>query len=107
MNRRGFGREQWLLWFSEFRESGLSIKAFCRRISVSENSFYQWRKKLNVELETPETSSSESPRFVPVSIVGSAEWRIDLPCGATIRIPQEESSLKTVLKCLTNVKAIS
>ena len=107
MKRRGFGREQWVSWFSEFRDSGLSVKAFCRRISVSENSFYHWRKKLDQELQSSELPSAESAAFVPVSIASSTEWKIELPCGATLRVPQDEHSLQTVLKCLFDLKAVS
>ena len=36
----------WRLAVEEHRASGLSVRAFCKRESLAEPSFYSWRKKL-------------------------------------------------------------
>lgn len=39
-------RQQWRALIERFGASGLSVQAFCRRESISEVSFYRWRKAL-------------------------------------------------------------
>ena len=36
----------WRLVFEEHRASGQSVRAFCKQESISEASFYAWRKEL-------------------------------------------------------------
>lgn len=45
--RRDFEKEQaWRAVMKRQGQSGLSIRAFCRRESISEPSFYAWRREL-------------------------------------------------------------
>ena len=100
MGRSGFGREQWVAWVTEQSESGLSVKRFCDERQISLQSFYNWRRKIK-------GSEASSAAFVPVSIVEHAagvgaagQVEIDLSCGAKIRVPQGEESLRQVLRVL-------
>jgi transposase-like protein len=40
--------EDWRRRLARFRESQLSVAAFCRQEGVSPPSFYVWRKRLHV-----------------------------------------------------------
>ena len=60
-------KEFWQFVLSEQSQSGLSIREFCRREGVSEPSFYQWRKRLNLT----ESIESSTSGFLPVKVVTS------------------------------------
>lgn len=119
MMRQRYSAEQWAEWISEQQKSGQSIAEFCSWRGVSANTFYLWRRRLEAAIEindrtTPEKAervtqpvaadfsrSSMAHAFVPVSVVtGLQTIEIDLPCGATIRVPDEDSSVRRILKVL-------
>ena len=54
--------QQWRRWIGEWRESGLSVRAFCARHHLATASFYAWRRVL-------ERRAAEKPVFVPVQLV--------------------------------------
>ena len=122
-----YSAEQWAVWVGEQRESELSVAEFCEWIGVSLNSFYRWRQKLTAEGRLPageglargglarerQVSSDETqripagqgitssePRFVPLTILASPAVEIDLPCGAVVRVPNDDRSLRRVLGIL-------
>jgi hypothetical protein len=68
---------QWRRWISQWRTSGLSVRAFCARHGLATASFYNWRRVL-------ERRASERPAFVPVQVVA------DTP-------PPQASALELVL----------
>ena len=43
------GRDFWQLALDRQRSSGLSVAAFCRQESLSDKTFYLWRRKLLAE----------------------------------------------------------
>ncbi len=96
MGRR-YPREQWLDWLEEHRESGLTVTEFCIRKNIAQQSFYGWRKKLAQEDTITDAS------FVSVSVVASPTIEIELPCGATVRVPAERSSLDCVFRSLLEI----
>ena len=98
--RQRFTAEQWANWFEEFDRSDVSIKAFCKRLGVSENTFYQWRKKLDQPAE-----SSPAGTFVPITVVADDDVKIEMPCGATIRVANNSSSLRPVFETLLAIRA--
>ena len=100
--RRRFTADQWTRWFDEFDASGLSVKAFCKRLHVSENAFYQWRRKLN---RCPGEASSGV--FVPVAVATENEVKIEMPCGATIHVSNDPESLRPVFQTLLQLQAVS
>ena len=40
--------QQWRLWFFEFEQSELTVCDFCKSVGVSMQSYYKWRKKLEL-----------------------------------------------------------
>jgi hypothetical protein len=67
MPSRNMEREQfWRLVLEEHAKSGLNARAFCRRESISEPSFYAWRRKLRERDAGP-----ASVDLVPVDVVSS------------------------------------
>jgi hypothetical protein len=117
-----YSAEQWAAWVGEQRDSELSVAEFCEWIGVSLNSFYRWRQKLTAEsmlppreelaratqLASEETQRlsarkglmSSEPRFVPLTVLASPAVEIDLPCGAVVRVPKDDRSLRRVLGIL-------
>lgn len=89
-------RDQWRDVVERQEQSGQSISEFCRRESLTENSFYRWRRLLADEVE---------PSFVPLSVVERATVDIELPCGATVKIAANRESLQEVFAALLSIEA--
>ena len=110
MGRVRHSREQWLLWVVEQRSSEMTVAAFCDSVGIKENSFYRWRAKLLAEgesLEDPQTVAvRQASAFVPLSIVAADRIEIDLPCGATVRVPSDEGAIRCVLSVLLDVDRV-
>jgi hypothetical protein len=101
MARRRYLREQWQDWISEQADSGMSVAAFCRAKELPVNSFYAWRSKLAAELDGKVFSQATTKElFLPVSLRTCSQVEIDLPGGALVRAPAEESVLRQVLSVL-------
>ena len=100
--RQRFTAQQWTSWFDEFDAGGISVKAFCRRKHVSENTFYQWRRRLKRAPAVPRSSS-----FVPVAIAADDEVKIEMPCGVTIRVPNDPDTLRPVFQTLLQIREAS
>ena len=106
--RRGGSRaELWRVLLARQRRSGLSIRRFCRDESISEPSFYWWRRELahgrRTRLDVSRTKRAASARFVNVSLLaGAAMIELELAGGRRLRIPPgcDESTLATVLRVL-------
>lgn len=105
--------EQWAAWVGEQRESELNVAEFCDWIGVSPNSFYRWLQKLTAKgrpsvrkgheaqrLSAKRGSMSSVPKMVPLTIVTSPVVEIDVPCGAVVRVPNEDRSLRRVLRII-------
>jgi len=114
--------EQWAVWVGEQRDSELSVAEFCEWIGVSLNSFYRWRQRLaaagrllagdglakkqqvtsdeSQRSLAPKALMSSEPRFVPLTVLTSPAVEIDLPCGAVVRVPNDDRSLRRVLGIL-------
>ena len=56
---------QWRQWITEWRASGLSVRAFCDRRGLATPSFYHWRRLL-------ERRAAEKAAFVPVQVTAEA-----------------------------------
>ena len=54
--------QQWRRWISDWRASGLSVRAFCERRGLAIPSFYAWRRTL-------EQRATAKAAFVPVQIL--------------------------------------
>ena len=42
-------RQKWQAILADYERSGLAVAEYCRQQDINPNSFYQWRKKLNVD----------------------------------------------------------
>lgn len=95
MQRRRYSAEQWAAWFEEFDAGNLTIAEFCHVKGVSVNSYYVWRRKLR-------DADGESA-FVSVEIAATDVVQIDLPAGATLRVPNHAEALRPVLEVLVAI----
>ncbi|MFO7822274.1 MAG: transposase [Lentisphaeria bacterium] len=48
-NKKGRIYRDWKSVFQEYRESGMTVKAFCEEQGISQGLFYKWRKRLREE----------------------------------------------------------
>jgi transposase-like protein len=69
------------------QESGLSVRAFCRQESLSEPSFYAWRRRLRLGEDGRPSVPDAAANFVPVHVAESPSplW-IELADGVTLRV---------------------
>ena len=113
-------REKWRKRIEDQRQSGLTVAKFCRRESVSQATFYLWRRKLqsprakktsgrqketartNREGQSPATPSSLPFVQLPLSAPPSCPWiEVVLAEGTVVRLPQQNlAALQTVLQTL-------
>jgi transposase-like protein len=59
---RGDRERYWHGLLQTWRQSGLTVRAFCEQQDVSEPSFYTWRRAL-------QNRAATTPDFVPVRII--------------------------------------
>jgi hypothetical protein len=92
---------QWRRWLSQWRASGLSVRAFCAQHGLADANFYRWRRVL-------ERRAREQPAFVPVQIVGdtpppqASALELLLPDGRGVRVAPgfDEATLRRLLAVL-------
>lgn len=97
----------WRRMLDEQRQSGLSVRAFCRARSISEPSFYAWRRALAARdaARTGAGNRRGKQRLIPVNIVSAqrepvlpvavaenARLEIVTPGGFTLRFAADASS---------------
>jgi hypothetical protein len=76
---------EWRRRVREWRTSGLSVRAYCEQVGISEPNFYAWRRELD-------RRAAETSAFVPVRIVenqGSSKnghLEIILAGGRSVRV---------------------
>ena len=100
MRRQRHSADQWATWLEEFQRGDLTITEFCQQKGVCTNSFYQWRRKLAAPDDTEAT-----PAFLHVDVADPRHAQIDLPGGATSRVPNDPESLRPVLQVLGELDA--
>ena len=77
--------QQWRRRISQWRASGLSVRAFCALHGLANASFYAWRRVL-------ERRAAEQPAFVPVQVVAdtmpaqTSALEVVLADGRTVRV---------------------
>jgi transposase-like protein len=91
-------RQLWRNLTAGQEQSGLSVRAFCKQHRISENSFYQWRKRL-AELLPMKFALVETGRAAPAPV---AAVEVMLTTGERLRIAPgiEASTLRLVLSVL-------
>ena len=95
----------WQMAIETWRESGLSIRQFCKQEGLTEPAFYIWRKKLTGS-DTESENLDTSP-FIEVSMPRSNPTVVELlmTSGNTLRIPAgvDSATLTTVLSVVRAV----
>lgn len=107
MARRGRARSEerrsyWQTVVELQRESGLSVRQFCRQESLAESAFYFWRRALQPAAELPPAVAAP-PQFVPVRIQATGTpLEIELTSGTKIRVREGCTAelLRSVLESL-------
>ncbi|QDV43816.1 hypothetical protein Enr13x_36760 [Stieleria neptunia] len=86
---------QWRERLDRYEHSGLTVAKFCEVEGYSAASFYQWRRKLRDE------KSPGDPAFIPVqfdaselSCAARRGFEIDLPGGATVKVPPDATTVE-------------
>lgn len=63
--------------FSDWKQSGLTMRAYCQNIGIREDRFYLWHKRLKRSQQLPSRSSG----FMPVNLSSRQNGRIDVRCA--------------------------
>src|SRR5438045_1805274 len=75
--------QEWRRRIREWRCSGLSVRAYCERVGVSEPSFYVWRR----QLERRDAATFVPVRVVPDPVAGQdGHLEIVLAGGHSVRV---------------------
>ena len=114
-------RAYWRDVLERQRESGLSVRQFCREHQVSEASFHSWKRKIAGHDRHGAASSEDGDQkypakkrvtkqtenaavFIPVRVSAAAGSVLEVvhPRGHVLRVPAvfDEGSLRQVLKVL-------
>ena len=92
-------QNRWAELIREQAQSGLSVTAFCRKHGVSDQSLYNWRRKLGadepVRFTLVESNGSAKTEAVPVELVLISGERLLIPPGTD---PATLRSLLSVLR---------
>ena len=102
--RRDAGKErQWRGLITEQRQSGESVRAFCRSRELREASFYHWRQKIERRDREVHVTRSAASALAPVVVVDvpsgdakssavSATIEIVFSGGTIVRVPSGSTS---------------
>lgn len=95
----------WQMAIETWKSSGLSVRQFCKEESLSEPSFYSWRKRLaGDDSEQEDQHKPEPSAFIEVAMPQNTSAVIELllTSGNTLRIPADinAATLSTVLSVI-------
>jgi hypothetical protein len=85
--------ERWRPIIADWRNSGLSVTAFCRSRNVNKAGFHRWRNILEQLDRSPTTppptlpEPKSSPTFVPLRVIPDHVVEVILPSGLQLRVP--------------------
>ena len=106
---------KWSRLISEQKNSGLTIRDFCRQHDLSWHAYYYWLKKIREQIvsELPSGSAEQQPVYdklpasMPEPTRAAADDIVTIQLmGITIRMPAA-SSQATIIKFITAVKGMS
>lgn len=94
MAEHGSRDEQWADLVSQWRVSGLSQKEFCRRRDISDRALNNWLYKSPyrervariLAARSQDQLDAETPRFLPVTVLGATPGADSQASGATIEV---------------------
>jgi hypothetical protein len=75
----------WRRRLSAWQRSGLTGREFCRRESLSEPSFYGWRREL-ARRDRVRAAAKRPPAFVPVHVVATEALEVMVGSGQVVRV---------------------
>jgi transposase-like protein len=91
-------QKKWQELIRQQQQSKLSVSAFCRRHGFSDQSFYNWRKRLAadepVRFALVEANPSGAERFAPVELILASGDRLRIAPGT------DAATLRAVLNVL-------
>ena len=102
-------RQFWQKIIETWKNSGMSIRAFCKAEGLQESTFYNWRKKLtDSQSQANEQVLKDPSAFIKVALPESehAFLELELSSGSTLRIPSgaDKKTLSGVLSVLREVE---
>jgi hypothetical protein len=92
MSRQSSNEAEWRERLGRFAASGQTVKRFCQAESVSEWSFYRWRKQLITPADTThpaafiDVGALPAPPAVKAAPAAGVEVRLDLGHGLVLHI---------------------
>jgi hypothetical protein len=123
--RDGGKEREWRGVIDEQRESGSSVRAFCRGRGLREASFYRWRREIRLrdrdtahDATTSNDTADRSPVLAPVVVIdesfgvaaqgsqSASAIEIVLGGGTTVRVPPDSTheQLDMVLSVLERTR---
>lgn len=108
IRQRSAAREQfWREMLADWKGSGLSIRAFCRRHHLAEPTFYYWRQELarrdrRLTARTEPATSTTPPAFVPVRVIAHEPIEVVVRSGQVVRVAAgfDATHLRAVVEAL-------
>jgi putative transposase len=90
--------KKWSELIQQQQQSGLSVTAFCRKHSFSDQTFYNWRKRLAgsepVRFALVATDATAAAEQLPIELILASGDRLRIAPGT------DAASLRTVLNAL-------
>jgi hypothetical protein len=91
-------QKKWLELIRQQQQGDLSVSAFCRKHGFSDQSFYNWRKRLAadepVRFTLVDANPSGADRFAPLELILTSGERLRIAPGA------DAATLRAVLNVL-------
>jgi transposase-like protein len=91
-------QKKWQELIRQQGQSKLSVSAFCRQHGFSDQSFYNWRKRLSadqpVRFALVEANPSRADRFAPLELILASGDRLHIAPGT------DAATLRAVLNVL-------
>src|SRR5437763_142064 len=76
---------QWRRRLKEWERSGLTGRDFCRRHSLSEPSFYGWRREI-ARRDREQAAAREQPAFVSIAVAAAVPLEVVVRGGRVVRV---------------------
>jgi transposase-like protein len=94
----------WRDLIAAWKQSGLSINAFCRDRKLTRSNFDRWRRILATETGGSEPSATSA--FVPLRVVTESMAEVVLLSGIVLRVPLSAAP-EVVTRLVAAVGAVS
>ena len=119
--RQQAGIAKWSRLIAEQKNSGVTIRDFCRQHDLSWHAYYYWLQKIREQIvsELPSGSAEQQPVFTELPVYDKLPASMPEPTraaaddivsiqlmGSTIRMPAA-SSQATIIKFITAAKGMS